>query len=373
MNTRKPWTPDEENRAWAMREAGQSNLQIAGNLGRTKDSVANKLTDLKQNPPRQQPVTQGNQSLHHAANEMELAALREQVRRTSPPVVVRSEWDEDEPDGPNVKALWEHAEKDCDRRIERTRKQAQFSVEFDAKPIAITFVSDQHIAPGTPVAMKRMREDAELIARTPRLFAVLNGDGVDNHIKHRSAILASRSTPDDQWRLFDYYLQIFHESILVVTSGNHDAWTVGLGGTDVLRRIAEANKVRYAKHEARLSVKVGQQPYSVAMRHQYRLNSSFNQTHAVKQWFRLGEADFDIGVVSHHHECAVEKFIARGQVRVAIRPGSYQITSAYAADLGYNPSIPACPTVILFPGSRRMWTFHDVRDGAEALALVLKG
>jgi hypothetical protein len=364
----KPWTEQERAEAWSLRDSGMTASEVARKLGRTLGGVESQISSMNSNPPKATPAP----SMQAETDNMELSALRQEVRKLKEGKPhVTSEHDDEEEAESDPKEVWDRAERDCDRKISKVKKAGLFSAEFDAKPIGITFVSDQHIAPGTPVAMKRMREDAELIASTPRLFACLNGDGIDGHIKHRAAILGARSTPDDQWRLFDYYLQIFHESILLITSGNHDAWTVHLAGTDVLRRIAEQNKVRYAPHEARLTVKVGTQPYSLALRHQFRMNSSFNQTHAVKQWFRLGESDFDIGVVSHHHECAVEQFLARGQMRYAIRPGSYQITSSYAADLGYSHSIPACPTVILFPGERKVWVFHDVRDGAECLNLLL--
>lgn len=377
-----PYTPEENDLILRLHNEGKSLPDIRGQIKmqfgvtRTFDALQKKIRRMEGEECANAPPSHASPIVSDAAKDMEIAALRAQlsaaqIKPTLQQPFVRSEWDEDEEQQQDITKLWQQAEADCEKKINKLKKASQFSAQFDNQPIAISFISDQHIAPGCPVAMKRMREDAELIARTPRLFAVLNGDGIDNHIKHRAAILAARSNPDDQWRLFDYYLQIFHESILVVTSGNHDAWSIGFAGTDILRRIAEQNKVRYAQHEARLTLTVGKQDYKIAMRHQYRFNSSINQTHAVKQFFRYGEDDFDIGCVSHHHEVAVEYFVARGQVRVALRPGSYQISSSYSAEYGYNASIPACPTVILFPEERRLWAFHDVREAVGVLGLLL--
>jgi len=267
----------------------------------------------------------------------------------------------------DVERMWDECEKDGQRRIDIAHKKSRFRQKFDKGPIAISFISDQHIAPGTACDFKRMRDDALLIRNTPGLYACLAGDGVDNHVKIRAAVLGARSTPDEQWALFDYYLRLFAEKILVVCSGNHDAWTVQLSGVDVLKRIAEANRVRYCPAEARIDVEVGDQFYQIAFRHQYRYNSSFNQTHCVKQWFRMGEQTFDIGVIGHHHEAAIEAFVAQGDVRWAARPGSYQIATPYSTQFGFPQARPTCPTFILFPDTKKIIGFWDVRHAVVML------
>lgn len=275
----------------------------------------------------------------------------------------------DEFPDPSPAELWDAAEKDAAQRIERVSRQSQFDAQIDDdKPIGLTFISDQHIAPGTPVDFKRMRLDAELVRETPGMYAILGGDGIDNHVKHRAAVLAARSQPDDQWRLFRHYLKIFGQKVLMVVAGNHDAWTNQFAGVDVLKMICQDVGYKYTGFGGTVRVQIGDgRTYTVAARHQYRYNSSFNQTHAVKQWFRLGEEEFDIGCICHHHEAAVETFMARGLPRIAIRPGSYQITSAFSLQFGFNNSTPSCPSVILFPRERRMIPFTDVRDAAEVL------
>jgi predicted MPP superfamily phosphohydrolase len=89
---------------------------------------------------------------------------------------------------------WTEAERSCSAQLNHLRNE-QISVTLGSKPVAISFISDQHIAPGSPVDMKRMREDAEIVASTRGMFAILGGDGVDNPIKHRHAIINATSTP----------------------------------------------------------------------------------------------------------------------------------------------------------------------------------
>ena len=364
MASTSRWSSEEEEKLLAYLEQDMTEREISSKLGRSTESIRAKIGRFRSTDRRSSSTP-----LRTEALEMENAALRAQLGRATERVQVDSEGDIDEE--PDVKQAWQIAEEDCERRVDRARRQAKFSTRFDKnEPIAVAFVSDQHIAPGTPVAMKRMREDAELIANTPGLYCCLAGDAVDNHIKIRAAVLAARSQPDDQYRLFDYYLELLAPKVLVVCSGNHDAWTNQLGGIDVLRRIAEQHKVRYGGFAARVGVTVNGVDYKIALRHQYRMNSSFNQGHAVKQWFRMGEEEFDVGVVAHHHEVSVDWFLARGLPRVAIRPGSYQYLTSYTVQYGWNPALAACPTVIFMPGTRQMLATVDVREGAKVLSLL---
>lgn len=359
------WGKDDEQRLAELLGEGKQVDEIAQIMGKTSDSVRSKCRRI----PKPVPV--------EAMRSMDESSLRSQVERLtrqiadmqakqSPkrvPVETAAEAPTD------AATLWARAEEDSAKRIAYAHERSRFKVSFDeARPIAIAFVSDQHIAPGTPVDFKRMREDAELIQATDGLYACLAGDGVDNHIKHRVAILAARSQPQEQWQLFEWYLQIFAEKVIAMCSGNHDAWSDQIAGIDMVAQIAQRNRLCYCPAEARISVEVGGHEYKVAIRHQYRMNSSFNMGHAVKQWYRMGEEPFDIGVLAHNHEPSVESFEAHSLTRWAFRPGAYQITSSFTRQFGWNETNATSPTAILFPGQRRIIGFRDVRDAVKTLA-----
>jgi predicted MPP superfamily phosphohydrolase len=262
--------------------------------------------------------------------------------------------------------------KKADQLLKIKASSSRFEASFSGvKPIAVAFVSDQHI--GGTSDLRRMREDAQLIANTTGLYAILGGDGLDNHIKHFGAIIAAKHTPDDQYKLFEHYLGLLGDKVLVAISGNHEAWTMAASGIDLLARIVKNKKIAYSANEARLQLKLGDIVYSLAVRHQYRYNSSFNQTHAVKQWLRMGEEMFDVGVICHHHEASMEHFFSHGLDRIAIRPGTYQRQSDFSARLGFNAGKPSCPTVILFPKERKILPFVDVRPAAAVLRALRGG
>lgn len=363
-----PWSEAETAKLLELRRNRVIWEQVAGELGRSVEACRSRHKKATRfGAQAAQPVAKSDVAA------MEAAALRQKVAKLEAELAQRATGlarvnvttEAEQPHEPAE--LWLAAEAENARRIEYTQQRGRFEAKFDEPVIGISFISDQHIAPGTPVDMRRMRADAELIANTPGLYAILGGDGVDNHIKHRAAIMAARSQPHDQYVLFEWYLEVFASKIIALISGNHDKWTDEIGGVDMLARIAKSQRLFYAPSEAIGTVRVGETSYGVAVRHQYRMNSSYNQTHAVKQWFRMGADDWDIGCVGHHHEAAIECFVGKGKRRWACRPGSYQIRSSYSHQYGYNDAEPTCPTFLLFAESRRILGFADVHDAVVTL------
>jgi hypothetical protein len=231
-------------------------------------------------------------------------------------------------------------------------------------------MSDQHIAIGQAVDLSRMRNDAELVKETDGMYAILGGDGIDAHIKHRSAIIAARSQPDDQLRLFDHYLKMFGDSILCMISGNHDQWIEQIAGIDAINMLAQKNKIAYSPHFAYVDISVGAVDYLIGVRHQYRYNSSLNMCHTVKRWYDQGERQFDIGVICHHHEPAMETFQKHGQTHYAARPGAYQHATAHSKQYGFNDNDSTCPTYLLSPKARKIIPYMDIEEAANHLTTL---
>jgi hypothetical protein len=271
-----------------------------------------------------------------------------------------------------VEERWQQAEEQTAKDIERHAAERHLKVRIPGdSPIGISFISDQHIRETGPIDLTRMREDAELIRETPGLYAFLGGDGVDNHIKHRAAMVASGSSPKREWEMYDHYLSIFGEDkIVAMISGNHDDWTRDFAGMDMVDRLARRHRVHYHPDEVMCKLSVDGVLYRVKMRHQYRFNSTFNLGHTIKRLWEMGDDDFDIGVVCHHHESHMETFDKHGTMRVGFRPGSYQYMSSYSRRLGFKRNTPTCPTVILWPGQHRIMPFIDVWDAADYLGYL---
>jgi hypothetical protein len=367
------WTHEQTEKLIELKRLGVVGREVARQLGKSLESCENKWKRIRgdretgdQATPQVPPVAQPAPGQNVKEELRQFAAVAEPSKGPS----IRCHWEPG--DQSDVETLWHAAEKLNARHIEKARNRHNFTVDFPgSEPIAIATASDQHIAPGTPVDLARMRADAEFIRDTPNLYVNLAGDGVDNHIKHRAAVIAARTQPSDQYQLYEFYLSILQSKILAMCSGNHDMWTNHFAGVDMVQLLADRQQLCYAPDEARLDVNIGGVTYKMDFRHQYRMSSSFNVTHCVKQWLRLGEREFDIGIIGHEHEPSLEMFMYRGKDHGAARPGSYQLTSAHSRQYGYNSTYPTCPTFILYPGERKITGFSDMRDAGLFLKALL--
>lgn len=249
------------------------------------------------------------------------------------------------------------------RKAKRQTKRVQ-EIEFDLEgPIGIAFFADIHIG-SSEVDYDQLEQDTETVLNTEGMYCMHGGDGCDNHIKHISAMLAQNMPIGEQWQWHNDWLADLAESgkIKAIVGGNHDAWTYIVAGIDVLKQQAALHDIPHAENELLMDVKVGEQIYKMLMRHKYRFNSSLNAGHSVKRMYDM-QRHFDVGVVCDKHEFTVEPFVRDAEVRWAARPGSYQITSGFAASKGYPNAQARMPVAIFWPDRKKAVCQFDLEDG----------
>src|SRR5690606_28868504 len=97
--------------------------------------------------------------------------------------------------------IFSHFIEDSDAKLGKIRESPPdllvLEIEADG-PIALANLSDMHIG-NAGTDHRRMLEDARLIQKTPGMYAVFGGDGVDNFIKHQSAMVAKTSNPEEEY------------------------------------------------------------------------------------------------------------------------------------------------------------------------------
>jgi len=252
---------------------------------------------------------------------------------------------------------------EASRRALHARQQTQYrELHFPEPggPIIVCFPSDMHL--GHPLTdHARILEDQKLVAATPRCYQVFAGDLFDNAIKHRAHKFDSGSTPAKEVQLLEQILPVAGHRILGVISGNHDHWTFAYAGVDVLKMLLNRSGVIYSPHRLYLTIYVGGQEYTLYVTHQYRYESAMNPAHGVQRLLERGQDDFDVGVIGHTHQAFAGMFVWRREWRVAIRPGSYQVSSDYGDMRGFNDSMPTLPVVVLHPGRRQIDAYADLR------------
>jgi len=209
--------------------------------------------------------------------------------------------------------------------------------------------------------------DIQTILETPNLFVVLGGDIIDNQIKHLSGLLASRTRPGTQWKWLRRFLRRIRPKLVACISGNHDAWTALLTDLDLLEFETSDLGIPYDQDELTLKVQMTDAEYVVGLRHKYPGGSKANPALKVKNWWRDGDTDFDVGVVCHDHTAVIEPFVRHGRVRWAMRPGTYQTESRYAIREGYHCPIPATPVAVFQPFKKDVHGFLSLDWGGRYL------
>lgn len=298
------------------------------------------------------------------------AFLRGSITRSHRPEFVVEHLKKENKSNEELWADIEALSKKAIQNIEHAR-WADIHMQTDTeKFIGIAFQSDQHI--GNPFCdHEQLRIDTELITNSKNVFVIHAGDYIDNFIvdKPRPAMKAT-IPPSVQWKLCEHYLDMSIDSLMAVVAGNHDLWTAGMTDFDPLKRFVEERGVLYHAHELNLRVWVSDIPYHISVRHKRRGNSNLDPSRVIKKMWDDGEADFDIGVVGHHHTPSVVPFTKHGQERWAVRPGAYKIVDTFGEMCGFPREKPTSPMVILNPHTKEIQAFTDLRMGLRTLAAL---
>ena len=272
------------------------------------------------------------------------------------------------------KDLWANIEEVCKKAIEGVEHARWADIHMrnidNDKYIGIAFQSDQHI--GNPFCdLEKLRLDTEMINNSENVFVIHAGDYIDNFVidKPKPAMKAP-IPPSVQWKLCEHYIDMTPECLMAIVAGNHDLWTASMTDYDPLKRLAEERGILYHAHELNLRVWVNDIPYCISVRHKRRGHSQLDPSRVIMKLWDDGEADFDIGVVGHHHTPSVVPFTKHGIERWAIRPGAYKIVDSFSEMCGFSRERPTSPMVILNPHTKEIQAFTDLRHGLRTLAAL---
>jgi hypothetical protein len=349
------WSPEDEAEITRLADEGYSLPQIAERMVKSISSVKNKVASM---------------GLRTKGGIPDRPTLTRVVSETPERTVIAPEESDEEP----IEELLDRTIRQTGRAVQKARARRHAVARLiTRKPIGIAFASDQHISTSGAVDVEKAFTDAEAIQQEPGMFCILGGDGIDSAIKHIAAMVASASSPNDEWRLYDHYIATLGHKVLAVISGNHDEFSKDVTGVDMVSRLAARHKVHFAPDEVTVRVALVPSPdadgveYVAKVRHQYRYGSTLNVGNTVKRLYDMGGDAFDVGVVCHHHEAHVESFDRHGRTRWALRPGSYQVQTGYGRRYGFNPATPTCPVAIFWPDEHRVVCFRDLREGITHL------
>jgi len=272
------------------------------------------------------------------------------------------------PNDKDMEGLWDALENFQKESRRLSTHQEDVTVEIDGeKPILFVALADLHIgAIGTRYA--ELRQTVDLLARTEDVYIGSVGDTVDNYLPewHSEGQFGEIIPPEVQKKLVEYIFDKLNGKFLFLVQGCHDEASHEVDDFDWTKYLQSKLKCFNLGFGGFLNLKLGSQTYRIAARHKYIGNSSTNPTNTVKR-LREQVGDFDIGIVAHNHQAAIERVAMPEKDRIFIRPGSFKRPDRFARGIGFSDTGYEMPGVILFPDKRRMIPFMNLEDGIETL------
>jgi len=257
------------------------------------------------------------------------------------------------------------------RKLEKMdvrQKYATIEVSTPSRYIAIVFLSDLHVG-SRYCDYARLKEDIELIASNPDVYAFLLGDLYDNFvIPDMKKTYDEIFTPSEQVELCLDVARKLGNSLLVLLAGDHDMFSVYMADYSIVREILSILDCVYLGFGGLVTLRINDRvEYRIAVAHRYRYNSTLNLTHTAKRYLER-EYDADVSVIAHGHVADIEEAPMRGRYRIFIRTGTYKLYDRYLALKGYNEVWSVkIPVVIFNTREHEMLPFLDIRKAIKVL------
>ncbi len=267
--------------------------------------------------------------------------------------------------------LWDRAYRvqDQHEHVEAQRREQYVCIPGE-KAFGWAWLSDLHL--GGATNYRQIRQDAELIQATPRLWCALNGDALNNWIVSKLQFLQRGQSLsfDDEWQLFLSFLRIIRSKLKVIALGNHELWTLVLAGVNPIRDAVSDLAVLFDEHEVTYRLNLDEASWLVKQRHQWRGSSVFNPTHGIEVGWQRGSCEFDIGVGSHTHTGTVcRPFFRHGERKYAILIGTYD-AGRYGRQLGLAKTVGTGCGAMIFQSNGQITFFEDLPTAAEFLRFL---
>jgi hypothetical protein len=271
------------------------------------------------------------------------------------------------PEDEDIEKIWKNLEDFQEQCKTLSTHQDEITVRMDNTPILIAFLADLHIG-AVSGKYKELRERIDLLSSLPNVYVISCGDTVDNYLPdfHSPGQFGEIVPPEIQKQLVEYIFKKINGKMLALVQGCHDEASHNTDDFDWTKYLSLRLDCANLGFGGFVNVVLGSQTYRICVRHKFRFGSQLNLTHTVKR-MREQLGDFDIGVVAHNHQAAIEELAMPDKHRVFVRPGSFKGADRYARQLGFTDTGAQVPSIILFPNERKILPFMNLDDAVKVL------
>lgn len=239
------------------------------------------------------------------------------------------------------------------------------------KPIVISLITDPHFG-SVRANVELFREHLDIIENTPNMYAVFNGDDVDNFNasgKWATGMTENPVPPQAVSRaLAEKYRELDKKGkIGVLGFGNHNDFGFN-AGQDWYESFLGGFRCPIFTSGGVLHVVHGTEIYDLALAHKYWGTSKLNATNACKRFLDFEHPEADIVFLGHTHQSEGLTFEKGGKKRLAVIGGTYKDTDNFARKhgIGGRAGSPGW-AVALYPDKHKMVLFDDLVVAREFL------
>ena len=259
---------------------------------------------------------------------------------------------------------------------QQASRRSNQRLEFDHGPVALVLLADTHLG-DSGVDYQRVFDEAQTVAETPGMYAVLAGDVLNNFVvgKLRQARDDAQMSIPEEWALVRHFLRIISGKLVAVVSGNHDHWTKLLAGVDYFRDVVadQRRDVLYDAHDVFVTVAVGGWEVPTRIRHRWRGNSIYNPTHGIERSVKF-DRRFLIGMGAHTHVSGLTRsFNVEGNTGIALLAGSYKRVDSFARRQGFPMANQSTAVTVVLDEETESLTGYDNLEAAARYMRLLYG
>lgn len=253
--------------------------------------------------------------------------------------------------------------------ISDSRSSVDFKVTSDY--LLLIFISDLHYG-NVNVDMDYIDKLLNFVQATDRVYAVLNGDILDNWVmlSPQGGIYEQSISPEHQKDIIVNRLMPLKDKILGLVYGNHEGRSQKSGEKNPAKVMAEELDLAYLGAGGRINLNFGKLCYKIHVRHKFRYESSFNPTHACNRLVEQLDAEADIVAIGHKHEPATGAYYKAGKQRTFLRFGSAMPTNSYADYLGFGKTPMVAPCVVINGKTKQHEPFLDIDIASQFLKRI---
>ena len=242
-----------------------------------------------------------------------------------------------------------------------------------ARPIMVANMADFHLG-GAGCDHAQWADDYEYLLATPDLYAVFNGDLIENCISFpdQRGVVTQVLSPEEQDELIFQALEALEQKhkVLAVTAGNHDHLRdARLVGRSFMAKSCSRLSIPFFHGYGVITLLVGKnrdtaQRYTLTASHTGLGNSIYNKVHgAARLWMRTLT---DIVFTAHKHQPCISQDYEHGRVRVLAQAGTLNTEAEYAHYKYKGGGVAAWPTVVLRPDRHHIDVYMTPRAAVEA-------